>query len=279
MPTIRTIFIGDIHGCAAELTALLERLNAPQTGDHIIFVGDLFDRGPKPHRVLDLLRKHESADHYRLESVCGNHDAKLLDACRDADAGRTDRARDGYDAAGVDLSPHQLRHVRRNAPRARLLRRDVRRLDLGRTFDVVTCLFDSLNYLTTRRDLLAAFRIARRHLAPGGLFAFDVNTFIGLQQLWCQTTATHEPDLTLIIESSFDPKRALGRCTVTGFIRTGKRYRKFHETHTERGYHPEEIEKLLTRASFKYKKFDGFSLNRPTKQAQRLMYLCEPRKR
>ncbi len=68
----------------------------------------------------------------------------------------------GISASGLDRSRHQLRYARRNAPRARLLRGDLRRFDLGRTFDVITCLYDSLNYLTRTADLERVWGTADR---------------------------------------------------------------------------------------------------------------------
>jgi len=51
---------------------------------------------------------------------------------------------------------------------------DVRSANLGRTFDAVIALFHVISYQTTNEDLRAAFRVAARHLAPGGVFLFDV---------------------------------------------------------------------------------------------------------
>jgi len=180
----------------------------------------------------------------------------------------------GFAATGVDISKHQIKHARQNVPGAKFVVQDVRQLSLDREFGVVTCMFDSLNYLTRKQDLLSAFRNARRHLAQRGMFVFDMNTFEGLQDQWCKTAATHEPDLTLIVESSFDPKRALGRCLITGFIRTGLHYRRFQEEHLERGYRQQEIEDLLSRAGFRFRKYDGHSLGRPRNRSGRLLYIC-----
>lgn len=181
----------------------------------------------------------------------------------------------GFAATGVDISRHQVRHACQNVPGARLLVQDILQISLPHEFDVVTCMFDSLNYLTTKQDLLQAFRKAKRHLARGGIFAFDMNTFEGLQDHWCRTSTTHERDLTLIVESSFDPKRALGRCLITGFVRDGKLYRRFQEEHVERGYHAGEVEDLLQSAGFSFRKYDGHKFTRPKKRAPRLLYICK----
>lgn len=180
----------------------------------------------------------------------------------------------GFTATGVDISKHQIQRARQNVPKAKFFVQDIRQLSLARKFDVVTCMFDSLNYLTTKQDLLKAFRKANRHLAQDGIFAFDMNTFDGLQDHWCNKSTIHEPDLTLIVETSFNAKRALGCCLITGFIRTGMQYRRFQEEHLERGYRPREIEELLSKAGFEFRKYDGYSLGRPRKRSSRLLYVC-----
>lgn len=50
---------------------------------------------------------------------------------------------------------------------------DARTYRSGRTFDAVISLFHVMSYQTSNDDLLAAFRTAAVHLAPGGLFVFD----------------------------------------------------------------------------------------------------------
>ena len=180
----------------------------------------------------------------------------------------------GLEAVGVDVSSHQLRHARRNAPGARLVRADVRELDLGRTFDVVTCLFDSLNYLTAKRDLARAFRRARRHLADDGVFAFDMNTLDGIRCHWQAAFVFRDPGRILINETVFDEKRQLGICRITGFVKQGCLYRRFDEEHIQRGYTPDEIDDLLSGARLTFTKYDGHSFMRPRDNAARLLYIC-----
>ena len=182
----------------------------------------------------------------------------------------------GFVATGVDLSPYQISYARRNAPDAKLMLQDIRSLSVRGKFDVVTCMFDSLNYLTSRRDLAMVFRKVRKVLNARGLFVFDMNTFDGLQDNWCRTSAIHEPWMTLMVESSFDRARARGRCLITGFVKKGRLYRNFQEEHIERGYKAWEIEQALQNAALSFKKCDGHSLGRPKKRSGRLLYVCRP---
>ena len=45
---------------------------------------------------------------------------------------------------------------------------------LGRTFDAVISLFHVMSYQTTNQALRSVFQVVTAHLAPGGLFLFDV---------------------------------------------------------------------------------------------------------
>ena len=70
------IAIGDIHGCAATLDALLDRLD-PSADDHLVFVGDYIDRGPDSKAVIDrLLALREDVPCTFLR---GNHEAMMIE--------------------------------------------------------------------------------------------------------------------------------------------------------------------------------------------------------
>jgi protein phosphatase len=85
--------IGDVHGCHAELVALLGELGyavgadgtttTPPPGRCAIFVGDYCDRGPATPAVLRLAMSMAAAG----DAIClpGNHDVKLARALRGDD--------------------------------------------------------------------------------------------------------------------------------------------------------------------------------------------------
>ena len=74
--------IGDVHGCARTLDALLDRL-ALTPADTVVFVGDYVDRGPDSPGVLDRMLALEAfaADGTgaRMVFLRGNHDQMMLD--------------------------------------------------------------------------------------------------------------------------------------------------------------------------------------------------------
>ena len=74
----RLIAIGDIHGCKLEFAELLDRI-APESGDRIVLLGDLVNRGPDSPGVIDLARQ------CRAVSLLGNHELRLLKYRRTGD--------------------------------------------------------------------------------------------------------------------------------------------------------------------------------------------------
>ena len=81
-----------------------------------------------------------------------------------------------YATVGIDSSQAMLSIAKKKAPRAKLVHGDITDFDLKRTFDVVLCPFDTINHVTSFAAWNQIFRNTQRHLAPNGVFIFDVNT-------------------------------------------------------------------------------------------------------
>jgi SAM-dependent methyltransferase len=78
-----------------------------------------------------------------------------------------------FEVEGADLNEALLGIAQARLPDVRLHRADMRSLDLARSFDVVTCLFSAIGYMTTLADLQAAIAAMARHVAPGGLMIVE----------------------------------------------------------------------------------------------------------
>jgi SAM-dependent methyltransferase len=78
-----------------------------------------------------------------------------------------------YAVEGVDVSPAMLAVARTRLPGVSLREADMRTLDLGKTFDAVTCLFSSIGYMHDPGELRAAIARLAAHVAPGGVLILD----------------------------------------------------------------------------------------------------------
>lgn len=74
---------------------------------------------------------------------------------------------------GVDLSESMLEIARAGHPEVPLRAADMRDLDLGRTFDALTCLFASIAYVSSEAELHEALRCFARHVVAGGVVAVE----------------------------------------------------------------------------------------------------------
>ena len=84
--------IGDVHGCARTLEALLERMGYARVGGvwrhpqrQALFLGDIIDRGPRIREALLLVRDMVEAGSARC--IMGNHEFNALGWCTPAPAG------------------------------------------------------------------------------------------------------------------------------------------------------------------------------------------------
>lgn len=96
------------------------------------------------------------------------------------------------DMAGVEKSQKMVDVARAYIPEADFVQGDITDFDLGRKFDNVTCLFDTINHIPTRKGWEDVFERAAQHLKPGGLFIFDMVTRRQLESIANQGRYTWE---------------------------------------------------------------------------------------
>jgi trans-aconitate methyltransferase len=74
---------------------------------------------------------------------------------------------------GVDVSAAMLHEARETFPELQFHEGDMRTFALAETFDVVTCLFSAVGYMTSETDLRAAVANMAAHLTPGGVLLVE----------------------------------------------------------------------------------------------------------
>jgi SAM-dependent methyltransferase len=153
----------------------------------------------KPHAAYTLLAPHYDrlfgsySRHIlpwlrRFVKTSDPRPAAVLDLCCGSGRAALEYARIVPDVQAVDLNPQFVREVRARG-RAKGLKidaypGDMRTFRARRPVDLVTCLFDSINHLPSRGDLLPTLQSVHAALKPGGRFLFDMNTPAGLQRVW-----------------------------------------------------------------------------------------------
>jgi SAM-dependent methyltransferase len=93
-----------------------------------------------------------------------------------------------FDATGLDSNEGMLREARKNVPHVRFVRRRMEEFDLGKRFDVVTCLFSAIGYVKSVGELRRTLRNFAAHLAPGG---------VAIVEPWLTPSTFHEGNLNV----------------------------------------------------------------------------------
>jgi SAM-dependent methyltransferase len=101
------------------------------------------------------------------------HAASLLDvACGSGE--HLVYLRDSFDhVEGAELSQAMCRIAESKLPDVPIYVADMRSLDLGRTFDAVTCLFSAIGYVADTAELDASVARMAAHLNPGGVLVVE----------------------------------------------------------------------------------------------------------
>ena len=134
---------------------------------------------------------------------------------------------------------------------------DMREFELYGTVRAVVSVCDSLNYILDTEDLTQVFRLVNNYLDPGGVFIFDLNTDYKYSQMGDETIAENREDGSFIWDNYYHREERINEYDLTLFIREnaesgetgeGQLYRKYTETHYQRGYTLDEIKELLREA-------------------------------
>lgn len=112
--------------------------------------------------IAALVRSAHPGAHTILDVGCGTGEhAKCL------------RMAHGFEVDGLDADPNMLAIARRKVPDARFYQADMSAFDLGRSYDVVMCLFSSIGYLTSAERVTEALRCFARHVERDGVIIVE----------------------------------------------------------------------------------------------------------
>ena len=160
-------------------------------------------------------------------------------------------AESGYDMIGVDNSEEMLGEAMEKRAESGheilYLEQDMREFELYGTVRAVICLCDSLNYLLEEDDLLTTFKLVNNYLDPNGLFIFDFNTVYKYETVIGDSTiAENREDCSIIWENYYTAEDQINEYDLTIFVKQQKDlFRKFTETHLQRGYTLETMKRLV----------------------------------
>ena len=160
----------------------------------------------------------------------------------------------GYDMIGIDNAEEMLNIAMEkraeSGSQILYLLQDMRELELYSTVGTVVSVCDSVNYILEKEELLETFSLVNNYLYPGGIFIFDFNTEYKYREIIGDSTiAENREDCSFIWENYYDPDSCINEYDLTVFVQEEDDiFRKFTETHYQRGYTVEEMQALVEQA-------------------------------
>ena len=126
-------------------------------------------------------------------------------------------------------------------------------------FDLITCIYDLVNYMETFAEWQTLFKNAYKQLNNGGLFMFDFNTPKRISD-WntCIYEQSSDLDYVQSISNNIHGKAVVN---YVFYAKDGDAYKKTSCIYTESSFEPERVVEALKKAGFKDVKLCDFELN------------------
>ncbi len=184
-------------------------------------------------------------------------------------------AAEGYEVAGVDLSPEMIAEAKHIASESHLpiefSVQDASEMRLNRRFDAALSFFDSLNNIIDYDRFAAAIQRTYEHLKPGGAFIFDLNTAYAFEHnmfdLFCKDKRAK---VRYEWKGEWDAARSL--CTIKMEFATDRE--RFSELHVQRAYSLAEVKQAMASAGFENVEiFHAYTMNPPRASSDRIHVL------
>ncbi len=220
--------------------------------------------------LIGLLREYGICDGLVLDLGCGTGNMTEL------------LATSGYDMIGVDNAEEMLEIAMEKRVGSGhdilYLLQDMREFELYGTVRAIVSICDSMNYITEEEDLVQVFRLVNNYLDPKGIFVFDFNTVYKYREvLGNQTIAEDREDCSFIWDNYYYEEEQMNEYELSLFIREkdSEMYRKYQETHFQRGYDLSTVCKCLAQSGLDFvTAYDAFTKEAPHEKSERICVIA-----
>lgn len=220
------------------------------------------DRTKTVERIELLIQKYNPAAKSLLEVACGTGALLKMLASK-------------YAVSGLDLSAGMLEVARKEVPEAHLYEQSMTSFVIPQKFDVIVCLFDSINHLLTLEEWGKALIQAREHLSENGVFIFDMNAEKKLDRVLNESAGVREFDGHVMIMDVSDVGEKIVNWNVKIFEHTKDDQYRLHEENIREVTFPTDDIIKLTNSIFSFVEFVDLDEVHPKKNGERLHFICK----
>lgn len=219
------------------------------------------DRSATVEYLRGLIEKSCPKAHSLLELACGT--GELLKAFDEE-----------YEVSGLDRSRGMLNIAREKLPWANFYQESMAGFELPGKYDVILCVFDSINHLLKFGDWKKVFLSASRHLNDKGVFIFDMNSVGKLEDIVTWPAAVYDCGGNTAIMSVGSLRRGIVAWNVRVFEKEkGDRFRLYEEEINETSFPVAKVKEALAKYFGKVKMISkGVGIG---DEGDRLYFICK----
>lgn len=260
-------------------TAIIDNTIQPYTYFSQVY-DEYFNTDPKywGKFLMDIYYKHRKRKPDNiLELACGT--GKLADYLQNQ----------GYNIIATDINIAMLQLAKKQFPSLSLKRLDMKSFQTEDKYNLIFSMFDSVNYLQNKSELLSMLCSVYQSLHWKGIFIFDISTlknsadnFDGYQSIF------NKDDLFVHRESEYNRQNNVLTSKLTLFRKENVFYKRYEEEHRQMTFFTKDIIKMIKQANLNLigiynftstknilKKYNPLKMKEFDKIYNRLFFLCE----
>ena len=235
--------------------------------DHYDSLTEDVDYEAKADYFISLLEKHDHKAGVTLDLACGTGSFTIALKKR------------GIDVFGADMSSDMLSQAQMKACdegyQILFICNKMQDIELCGTIDTCVCTLDSINHITSEKELEKAFSNIAKYLSEDGIMVFDVNTVYKHREVLGDNCFIFDTESVYCAwQNNYDPETNEVMITLDFFEPQDDVYYRTSEQFSERAYTHEQMKAVLEKAGLRTEAiYDDMSFDPPGEDSQREIYV------
>lgn len=216
---------------------------------------------------LELFKKHDHPTGLTLDLACGTGTLTL------------ELSKRGVDIFGCDMSVDMLSVAQQKAYESgfniMFICQKMQNLHLVDKIDTCICMLDSINHLSSIKDVQKTFHRVNQYLNDDGMFVFDLNTVYKHKYVLGDNCYIYDTEKVFCAwQNNYYEKENKVVVTLDFFERDGKLYKRYTEQFSEKAYSHDQITQIAQKSGFVVETiYDDMSFNGIKENSQRAVYV------
>ncbi len=223
--------------------------------------------------LCDICRRHNHECGVTLDLACGTGSLTI------------ELKKFGIDVFGADMSSDMLSEAQMKACENDLsilfLCQKMQDLELYSNIDTCFCTLDSINHITSKKELIKAFKSVSKYLADDGLFVFDVNTIYKHKEILSDNCYIYDTEGVFCAWQNNYQERNNKVIITLDFFEPDEdgAYIRTSEQFSERAYSHDQMTEMLGEAGLEIECiYEDMTFSSPKENTQREIFVVRKKK-